>query len=37
MIIINVSSEALLSNTFASVGLKDVRDHPVKLHLASFN
>ena len=37
MIIINVSSEAILRNTFASVELKDVRGLPVALHLASVN
>ena len=37
MIIVNVSSEALLRNTFASVELNDVRAVSVKLHLASFN
>ena len=34
MIIVNVPSEAILRNTFASVEPKDVRGLPVKLHLA---
>ena len=36
MIFINVSSEAILTNTFASVELKDVRDLPVKLNLVTY-
>ena len=35
--IINVSSEAILRNSFASVELKDVRGFLVKLHLVSVN
>ena len=35
--ITNVSSEAILRNSFASVELKDVRGLLVKLHLASDN
>ena len=34
---INISSEAILSYSFASVELKDVRGLLVKLHLASVN
>ena len=34
---INISSEAILRNSFASVELKDVRGLLVKLHLASVN
>ena len=37
MIIVNVSSEAILRNTFESVALKNVRDLPLKLHLTWFN
>ena len=36
MVTINVSSEVILRNTFASVELKNVRGLPVKLHLASL-
>ena len=35
MIVINVSSETPLRNTFASVELKDVRGFPAKLNLTS--
>ena len=31
MIIINVSSDAILRNTFVSVELKDLISHPVKM------
>ena len=37
MIVINVPSEAILRNIFASVEPKDGRGLPVKLHLASVN
>ena len=36
-IMINVSSEAILSNIFASFEVYDVRGHLVKLHLALVN
>ena len=35
--IINISSDAILRNTFANVELKDVRGLLVKLHLASVD
>ena len=37
MIIIDVSSEAISRNTFASVSPKDVGGLSVKLHLGSVN
>ena len=37
MIIINISSEAILRNNFASVELEGVGGLSIKFHLASFN
>ena len=37
MIFINVSSETILRNTFASVELKDEKGVPVKMYLALVN